>query len=180
MVGVGDWKGYITNPEGINPHKLGEWVAETGSVANYRGADSITREEFFSLNTDILIPAALELELGSDEAQACKARLVAEGANGPTHPTADRIFAERGIAVIPDILANSGGVVVSYFEWLQNKRAERWDHADVLARLERRMKRTYAQVRQCAIQRNMDWRTACYALGLERLQECYQERGIFP
>jgi glutamate dehydrogenase (NAD(P)+) len=180
MVGCGDWKGYIANPEGINPHKLGEWVAETGSVANYRAAGPVTRDQFFALETDIFIPAALELEVGEAEAKALRCKLVAEGANGPTYPEADDVFEKRGIHVIPDILANSGGVVVSYYEWLQNKRSERWDHADVLQRLERRMRRTYAAVRQTASQRGFDWRTACYALGLERLQQCYIERGIFP
>ena len=180
MVGVGDYKGYISNTEGINPHKLGEWVAETGSVANYRGAKSISREDFFGLESDILIPAALELEIGPKEAEALRCKLVAEGANGPTYPEADQIMKKRGIHVIPDILANSGGVVVSYFEWLQNKRAERWEIGDVLQRLERRMLQTYAEVRRVAEQKNLDWRTACYGIGLKRLQKCYEERGIFP
>jgi glutamate dehydrogenase (NAD(P)+) len=180
MVGVGDYKGYIANPEGINPHKLGEWVQETGSVANYRAAKEITREQFFALETDIFVPAALELEIGPEEAKVLKAKLVVEGANGPTYPEADEIMKKRGIHVVPDILANSGGVIVSYYEWLQNKRSERWDHADVLARLERRMKRTYQAVRQTANQRGLDWRTVSYGIGLERLQQCYRERGIFP
>jgi glutamate dehydrogenase (NAD(P)+) len=113
LVGVGDWKGYIANPEGINPHKLGEWVSETGSVANYRGAEAISRSDFFALETDIFVPAALELEIGPEEARALRCRLVAEGANGPTYTEAESILTERGIHVIPDILANSGGVIVS-------------------------------------------------------------------
>lgn len=180
MVGVGDHTGYIANPEGINPHKLMEHAKRAGGVSGYRGGKAITRTEFFGLETHIFIPAALELEIGEEEARMLRCKMVAEGANGPTLPAAERILQERGIDVIPDILANSGGVVVSYYEWLQNKRSERWDEAEVLARLERRMKRTYAQVRQYAHRRNLDMRTACFGIGLERLQVAYEERGIFP
>lgn len=180
IVGVGDVGGYIANPEGINPHKLGEHVSKTGSVAGYKGATKIGREEFFSLDAHIFVPAALELEIGVAEARALKVKMVVEGANGPTYPEAEEIMLERGIDVIPDILCNSGGVIVSYYEWLQNKRAESWELQDVLGRLERRMKQTYANVRAYAASHKTDWRTASYAIGLERLQHCYRERGIFP
>ena len=180
IVGVGDVGGYIANSEGINPHKLGEHVAKQGSVANYKGATKITREEFFSLEADVFVPAALELEIGVAEAKALKVKMVVEGANGPTYPEAEEIMLSRGIDVIPDILCNSGGVIVSYYEWLQNKRSEQWAVEDVLGRLEKRMKQTYANVRQYAQAKKTDWRTASYALGLERLQVCYKERGIFP
>jgi glutamate dehydrogenase (NAD(P)+) len=180
VVGVGDVGGYIANSEGINPHKLGEHVAKQGSVANYKGATKISREEFFALEADIFVPAALELEIGVAEAKALKVKMIVEGANGPTYPEAEEIMLGRGIDVIPDILCNSGGVIVSYYEWLQNKRAEQWDVADVLGRLEKRMKQTYANVRQYAAAKKTDWRTASYAIGLERLQHCYKERGIFP
>jgi glutamate dehydrogenase (NAD(P)+) len=180
IVGVGDVGGYMSNPEGINPHKLGEHVSKTGSVAGYKGATKITREEFFSLDAHIFVPAALELEIGVAEARALKVKMVVEGANGPTYPEAEEIMLERGIDVIPDILCNSGGVIVSYYEWLQNKRAESWELTDVLGRLERRMKQTYANVRAYAAAHKTDWRTASYSIGLERLQHCYRERGIFP
>ncbi len=180
LVGTGDAGGYIANPEGINPHKLGEHVIKEGTVAGYRGAKQIAREEFFALETDIFVPAALELELGVPEAKALTCKLVAEGANGPTYPEAEKILLERGVSIIPDILANSGGVVVSYFEWLQNKRSEQWEMAEVQQRLERRMRQTYANVRLYAQQHDFDWRTACYGIALERLQRAYHERGIFP
>ena len=180
VIGVGDVGGYLANPEGINPHKLGEHVAKTGSVAGYRGAAKITREEFFGLEADVFVPAALELELGVAEAKALKAKVVVEGANGPTFPEAEELLLAKGCDVIPDILCNSGGVIVSYYEWLQNKRSEQWDHADVLARLEKRMKQTYAQVRGYVAAKRTDWRTASYAIGLERLKTSYKERGIFP
>src|SRR5690348_2435672 len=153
VIGVGDVGGYIANTEGINPHKLGE---------------------------HIFVPAALELEVGVAEAKALKVKMMVEGANGPTYPEAEEILLDKGVDVIPDILCNSGGVIVSYYEWLQNKRAEQWEISDVLARLERRMKQTYANVRQYAMAQKTDWRTASYAIGLERLQHCYKERGIFP
>ncbi len=180
VVGVGDVGGYIANAEGINPHKLSEHVAKTGTVAGYKGAAKINREEFFGLEADIFVPAALELEIGVKEAKALKVKMVVEGANGPTYPEAEDIMLGKGIDVIPDILCNSGGVIVSYYEWLQNKRSEQWDVSDVLGRLEKRMKQTYANVRQYAITHKTDWRTASYAIGLERLQHCYKERGIFP
>ena len=180
MVGVGDWKGYLANPEGMNPHKLSEYVAKTGSVADYRGGTAISREQFFELECDIFVPAALELEIGPQEAEMLRCKLVAEGANGPTYPRAEEILLKRGIDIIPDILANSGGVVVSYYEWLQNKRSERWEHEDVLDRLERRMRTTYAAVRAHAKDTGQDWRTSCYALALNRIQQTYGERGIFP
>ena len=180
VIGVGDVGGYLANPEGINPHKLGEHVAKTGSVAGYRGGAKITREEFFALEADIFVPAALELELGVAEAKSLKVKMVVEGANGPTFPEAEEILLGKGCDVIPDILCNSGGVIVSYYEWLQNKRSEQWDHADVLARLEKRMKQTYGQVRGYVAAKKTDWRTASYAIGLERLKTSYKERGIFP
>jgi glutamate dehydrogenase (NAD(P)+) len=180
VVGVGDVGGYIANTEGINPHKLGEHVHKTGSVNGYKGATKITREEFFALDAHIFVPAALELEVGIPEAKALKVKMMVEGANGPTYPEAEQILLDKGIDVIPDILCNSGGVIVSYYEWLQNKRAEQWEINDVLGRLERRMKQTYASVRQYAQSQKTDWRTASYAIGLERLQHVYKERGIFP
>ncbi|HTR52673.1 MAG TPA: Glu/Leu/Phe/Val dehydrogenase, partial [Kofleriaceae bacterium] len=180
IIGVGDVGGYIANTEGINPHKLGEHVHKTGSVSGYKGASKITREEFFGLDAHIFVPAALELEVGVAEAKALKVKMMVEGANGPTYPEAEEILLDKGIDVIPDILCNSGGVIVSYYEWLQNKRAEQWELGDVLGRLEKRMKATYANVRQYAISQKTDWRTASYAIGLERLQHCYKERGIFP
>jgi glutamate dehydrogenase (NAD(P)+) len=180
IVGVGDAGGYIANAEGINPHKLGEHVARTSTVAGYKGAQKIERAEFFALDAHIFVPAALELEIGISEAKALKVKMVVEGANGPTYPEAEEIMLGRGIDVIPDILCNSGGVIVSYYEWLQNKRAEQWELEDVLDRLERRMKQTWANVRHYVHTHKTDWRTASYAIGLERLQHCYRERGIFP
>jgi glutamate dehydrogenase (NAD(P)+) len=180
MVAVGDYKGYIANPEGLNVHKLAEHVQKTGSVEGYKHSKPIGREEFFGADCDIFIPAALELEIGEKEARGLKCKVVVEGANGPTYPEAEAILADRGVDVLPDILVNSGGVMVSYFEWLQNKRAERWELEEVEHKLETRMKRTYGLVRDFALERKLDYRTASYALGLQRIEMAYAERGIFP
>jgi glutamate dehydrogenase (NAD(P)+) len=180
MVAAGDWKGYIANPDGINPYRLAEHVAHTGSVAGFPGSRESTRAEFFAMPADIFIPAALELEIGVAEARALAVRLIVEGANGPTETAAEPILREKGIDLIPDILANSGGVVVSYYEWLQNKRSERWDLEEVEDRLAKRMKRTYLQVSEYAAARKCDWRTAAMGIALERIGKAYSERGIFP
>jgi glutamate dehydrogenase (NAD(P)+) len=180
LVATGDYRGYIANPEGLNAHKLAEHVATTGSVVDYRGGKPITRDEFFATECDLFVPAALELELGLAEAKLLRAKAVFEGANGPTYPEAEDYLLGKGVEIVPDILCNAGGVIVSYYEWLQNKRSERWDLEEVESRLERRMKRTFAQVRDFAHDRDVDYRTASYAIGLDRIQKAYQERGIFP
>jgi glutamate dehydrogenase (NAD(P)+) len=180
LVATGDWKGYIFNGDGLNPFKLSEYVTRTGSVVGYPSARAITREEFFATAVDILIPAALELEIGIPEAKAITCKLLVEGANGPTDTAAEPYLYEKGIALVPDILANSGGVVVSYYEWLQNKRSERWDLEEVEERLAKRMKRTYLAVGEYAEAKKCDWRSAALCIALDRIGKAYAERGIFP
>jgi glutamate dehydrogenase/leucine dehydrogenase len=180
MVAAGDWKGYVMNGDGINPFKLSDHVQKTGSVVGYPSSRPITREEFFATHADVFIPAALELEIGVAEARALNVRLIVEGANGPTETAAEPILREKNIDLIPDILANSGGVVVSYYEWLQNKRSERWDLEEVEERLAKRMKRTYLQVSEYASAKKCDWRMAAMGIALERIGRAYAERGIFP
>jgi glutamate dehydrogenase (NAD(P)+) len=180
MLATGDYKGYIFNGDGINPFKLSEYVAKTGSVHGYPGAKAISRADFFATQADIFIPAALELEIGVPEAKALNVKLIVEGANGPTETAAEPILHEKGIDLIPDILANSGGVVVSYYEWLQNKRSERWDLEEVEERLAKRMKRTFLAVTEYAVQKRCDWRMAAMGIALDRIGKAYAERGIFP
>jgi glutamate dehydrogenase (NAD(P)+) len=170
----------MRSPEGFNPHKLAEWVRSHGSIAGYPSGQSITREEFFSTRCDIFVPAALEGQVGEAEAQALECKLIAEGANGPTTPEGEKILLEKGITIIPDVLANSGGVTVSYYEWVQNKRSESWKLEEVDARLEDAMKRAYGEVSDFARARNVDMRIAAYCIALERLQTAYRERDIFP
>jgi glutamate dehydrogenase (NAD(P)+) len=179
-VAVGDHTGYLYNPEGFNPHKLADYVRHNGSVAGYSAGQEISRDDFFALQADIFVPAAIENQIGANEAAALRCRLVAEGANGPVNPEGEAVLAERGIDVIPDVLANSGGVTVSYFEWIQNKRSETWDLEEVDAKLERRMIRTYHKVMGLAREKGISPRIAAYAIALESLKVAYDERGIFP
>jgi glutamate dehydrogenase (NAD(P)+) len=122
----------------------------------------------------------MENQITAETARWLRVRLVAEGANGPTDPEGDLILRERGIDVIPDVLCNSGGVIVSYFEWLQNKRAESWELGEVDAKLQKRIASAYQQVRDKARELNVDWRTAAYVIALSRLEAVYRQRGIFP
>jgi glutamate dehydrogenase/leucine dehydrogenase len=180
LIGVGDHSGYMYNPEGFNEHRLQAFVHEHGAISGYPNGVKITREEFFSTEADIFVPAALENQIGAEEASLLKVRLVAEGANGPTTPAGDCVLAERGIPVIPDILANAGGVTVSYYEWVQNRRSEKWSLDEVDRRLEAAMRNTYQRVADFAAKHRCDSRTACYGVALERLVQAYLERGIFP
>ena len=179
-VAVGDHSGYMVNPEGFNAHKLQDWVAERGSIAGYPNGKRVSREEFFSTKADIFVPAALENQVGVAEASALDVKLVAEGANGPLNPAGEKILLDRGIEILPDVLANSGGVTVSYYEWAQNKRAESWTLEEVDAKLETAMKLAYADVTQLARQLRLPLRIAAYAVALKRIQAVYRERDIFP
>jgi glutamate dehydrogenase (NAD(P)+) len=179
-IAVGDHTGYLYNPEGFNPHKLQEHVKKHRSIAGYAAGKPISREEFFRTKADIFVPAALENQIGADEASWLQVRLVAEGANGPTTPEGERILLDRGIDILPDVLANSGGVTVSYYEWVQNKRSESWSLEEVDARLEKAMKRAYREVVELSRQKKCSLRVAAYAVALQRIAAVYHERDIFP
>ena len=180
LTAVGDHTGYFVHKEGFNPYKLFEYCKVNKNLKGYPGGEKISREEFFAHKCDILIPAATELQIRKPEALSLDCRVVVEAANGPTDLDAEQILEKRNINIIPDILANSGGVVVSYFEWLQNKRSEFWDISDVRARLERRMVQTHQQVSEKSNSMGISMRMAAYSIALERLQEVYSHRGIWP
>jgi len=179
-IAVGDHTGYMLNPEGFFPHKLAEYARTQGSIEGYPHGEPCSREEFFGTKADIFIPAALENQVGEEEARSLEVKLVAEGANGPINPDGERILQDRGIPIIPDILANAAGVTVSYYEWVQNKRSEAWDLVEVDERLERAMTRAYHRVMYFAREHDVDPRTAAYCLALKHLLTVYEERGIFP
>jgi len=180
LIAVGDHTGYLSSPEGFNPYKLEEYAKAHKGLKGYQSGKAISREEFFATKCDIMVPAAMELQVGAAEAKAMNCRVVVEAANGPTDLDGEAILLNRGIQLLPDILVNSGGVVVSYFEWLQNKRSEQWDITDVRARLETRMNSTYRAAADKAHQLKVDMRTACYSLALDRLVQVYTRRGIWP
>ena len=179
-IAVGDHTGYMYNPEGFNPHKLQDWVKKNRSIAGYPGGKPISREEFFRIKADLFIPAALEAQIGVDEARDLQVRLVAEGANGPCTPEGEKVLLERGIDIMPDVLANAGGVTVSYYEWVQNKRSESWTLEEVDSRLEKAMKKAYREVMEMARQKKCTLRVAAYAVALQRIAAAYGEREIFP
>lgn len=180
LVAVSDHTGSIVNPEGIHPKRLLQYVKENGGLAGYSGGKEINREEFFSTEVDIFIPAALELQITAETAPMMKCRVVAEGANGPCSPEGEKILRDKGTDILPDILANAGGVTVSYFEWLQNRRAESWTLEEVDSRLETMIEQAYDTMRRVAQEHGVDNRTAAYMHGINRVQAVYQERGIFP
>ncbi len=180
LVAVEDVTGAIYRQEGIDPLELSEYVRRTGGVVGYPDSKPIDRKQFLQTEADIFIPAALENQITQETAPNINVKLVAEGANGPTDPDGDMILESRGIDVLPDILCNAGGVIVSYFEWLQNKRSEKWDLDEVDSKLHRIITHGYNRVKEAAREYNTDWRTAAYVCALATLEKVYVERGIFP
>jgi glutamate dehydrogenase (NAD(P)+) len=180
IVAASDSKGGVYNPSGINPHQLEEHKHKTGSVVGFAGAKSVSNEELLELPVDILIPAALENVITKKNADKVKAKIVAEAANGPTVPEADEILFEKKITVLPDILANAGGVTVSYFEWAQDIQGFFWTLAEVNERLERVMVKSYADVHREAEARKVHNRTAAYVVAINRVVDAIQRRGIYP
>jgi glutamate dehydrogenase (NAD(P)+) len=187
IVAVSDSRGGIHQDSGLDLAAVSAHKASTGSVSGLPGARAVSNEELLALECDILIPAALENQIRRDNAGAVRARLIAEAANGPTTPAADRILFQRGLPVLPDILANSGGVCVSYFEWVQNNENEQWDLEDVNRKLRVKMERATDSVldRQAEINRvkgaePIDLRTAALLVAIGRVAQVALERGIWP
>jgi glutamate dehydrogenase (NAD(P)+) len=180
LVAVEDVTGAILNKDGIDADDLAEYVKEHGGVLDYPKAKPIDHEIFLGTKTDIFIPAALENQITGETAELLNVKLVAEGANGPTDPEGDKVLQRRKIDVIPDILCNSGGVIVSYFEWLQNKRSEFWDLEEVDRKLHKKIIDAYDKVLETAEKYRVDLRTAAHIVAISRLEIVYTERGIFP
>jgi len=180
LVAVEDVTGAVANPEGIDAEELARYVRESGGVYGFPKAAAVDHETFLSTEADIFVPSALENQITGKTASLLRCRLVAEGANGPTDPYGDIMLRKNGVDVLPDILANSGGVIVSYFEWLQNKRSEYWDLDEVDAKLYKKITSAYRRVSIAAREHDIDWRTAAYVVALRRLERCYVDRGIFP
>ena len=180
IIAVSDSKGGIYNKNGLWPHDVKTHKDKTGSVTGYKNAESISNDDLLELKCDILVPAALEEVITYKNAPNIKARVIIEAANGPTTPDADEILFDKGIFVVPDILANAGGVVVSYFEWVQNLQNYYWTKKDVNSRLEAIMNRSFEEVLVIAQKNKVDMRLAAYILAVGRVAEACLVRGIYP
>ena len=179
IIAVADHTGALRDDAGINCHALAEHCGVKGGVAGYRGTP-ISTDEFYQVQTDVLIPAALEQMITDREAKMVNAKVIAEGANAPTTPAGDRIFNARGVEVIPAILANAGGVTVSYFEWVQNKTSTIWDIEQVDRELNRHMVMAARRTVLARQRYKVDLRTAAYIAALDHIAKAYAVRGIFP
>ena len=180
IVALSDSKGGIYKADGLNPHAVEEYKTKTGSVVGFPGSKAISNEEVLEAKVDVLVPAALENQITKKNADKIQAKIVAEAANGPTVPEADTILFQKKIAVLPDVLANAGGVTVSYFEWAQDIQGYFWELDEVNSRLERVMVRSYNDVHKVALDRKVNNRTAAYVLAIQRVVDAMQIRGIYP
>jgi glutamate dehydrogenase/leucine dehydrogenase len=180
IIAVSDSRGGILNRAGLNVPELLAYKAKTGSVVGFPNSDPISSEAVLELQCDILVPAALENQITLENVDHIQARIIAEAANGPTTPDADVILHQRGVLVIPDILANAGGVTVSYFEWVQDLQELFWDEDDVNRRLERVMVKAFTDVHASTKKYNVDMRTGAYIVGIERVANAMRTRGIWP
>jgi glutamate dehydrogenase (NAD(P)+) len=180
IAAVSDISGALYNPDGLDVDAVGKWVDENRFVEGYPDADFIDGDKIFALPVDVLIPAAVQNVVRGDNAGEIKAKIIIEGANGPTTIEADDILRERGILIIPDILANAGGVTVSYFEWVQDVQKYFWTENEIVARLREIMTRAFSDVHNIAINENVDLRTAALIKGIRKVADAKLVRGIFP
>jgi glutamate dehydrogenase (NAD(P)+) len=180
VVAISDSSGGVYDGSGLDLERLARFKEEGGSLASYPGAGRISNEELLSLEVDFLLPCAMEDQITGDNAGSVRARFVVEGANGPTTPEADAILRDKGIVVVPDIVANAGGVIVSYFEWVQDLQAFFWEEHEVNERLQRIITRAYRDVARLAREQKASLREAAMRLGVSRVVEATQMRGIYP
>ncbi|MCB9457787.1 MAG: Glu/Leu/Phe/Val dehydrogenase [Anaerolineaceae bacterium] len=180
VLAVSDVNGGIYNPNGLNIPSVRSYVAETGGLSGYPSAEPVTNEELLLLPCEVLIPAAMEGQITGENAARLQTQFIVEGANGPTTPEADDIINERGIFLVPDILANAGGVVVSYFEWVQDLQAFFWDEEEIFRQLERILVKAYDATVRTAEEYNVDMRTAAQMTAIKRVAEALMTRGFYP
>ncbi|MBI3667451.1 MAG: Glu/Leu/Phe/Val dehydrogenase [Acidobacteria bacterium] len=180
VIAVNDSRGAVYNSNGLDIPKLMLHKDQTGSVVGYPGSESIRPDDLLTMPCDILIPAALENAIHEDNASRIKAKIIAEAANGPVTPAADRTLESNGIFLIPDILCNAGGVTVSYFEWVQDEQHLFWDAQDVYNRLQRVMKTAFNEVLKVHLDRRVPMRTAANIVGINRVTEATRLRGLYP
>jgi len=180
VIAVSDSGRGIIDPAGLDPVAVAKHKSRTGSVVGFPGAADITNQELLTTECDLLVPAALENQITAENAAEVKARVIAEAANGPTTPEADAVLESRGIPVIPDILANAGGVTVSYFEWVQSLQAYSWSERAVNLELRDIMHRAYNDVQEYADRQGCSLRTAALSLAISRVAEAHRVRGVYP
>jgi glutamate dehydrogenase (NAD(P)+) len=179
IIAVTDWKAGVFNADGLDIKKLLAHNAQHRSVDGFGDAEPITNEELFKLDVDVLIPAALEEQITAANVKDIKAKLVIEGANGPTTPEAHKHLHERGVFVVPDILANAGGVTVSYFEWVQDRHGYFWEESEVNKRLEAKMVQAFDEVLKTAQKYKVDMRVAAYIVAINRVATVTKMRGMY-
>ena len=181
IIGISDFTGGIYNPKGIDLKAALDYTAQNKSLKGFTGGETMTNEQLLEQSCTVLIPAALERVITAENAGKLKCRMIAEGANGPTTNEADKILSERGdIQIIPDVLCNSGGVIVSYFEWLQNLQNYYWTKNEVFDKLHRMLAKAKASVDETQKKYNCSRRTAALVLGISRVSEAKAMRGLFP
>ncbi len=181
LTAVQDASGTIFNANGIDPNELLAYMkSNNGCIEDYPNSVPLPNEDFFAVDCDICIPAALGNQITELNAMTVKAKVIAEGANGPTTPEGETILRGKGIDIIPDILCNSGGVIGSYFEWLQNRSGEIWEFEDVITKLEKKILDSFSRVVVAAESYNTDFRTAAYVEAIKRIELTYNDRGVFP
>jgi glutamate dehydrogenase (NAD(P)+) len=179
IVAVTDWKGGVYNEKGLDIAKMLDFARQHKTIDGFPGGQSLDNDELFGLDVDVLVPAALENQITLENAQSIRAKVVAEGANGPTTPDAHRHLHERGIFVIPDILANAGGVTTSYFEWVQDRHGYFWTEDEVNNRLEAKMTEAFTAVLQNSLKYKTDMRTAAYIVAINRVATVTKMRGMY-
>ena len=180
VVAVSDITGGIHNPNGLDIPNVLEHMRKTGGLSGFPGADALTNAELLTVDCDVLIPAAMENQITEENAHKVRASLIVEGANGPTTPEADDILNDRGITVVPDILANAGGVVVSYFEWVQDLQAFSWDKEEVFRQLQRILVRAYDETQSMSDKHRVDLRMAAQMTAIARVANALETRGFYP
>jgi glutamate dehydrogenase (NAD(P)+) len=181
IIAISDHKGGLYNPKGLPIRQICQKYAKfDGGIHRFKDAEEITNEELLEVDCDILIPAAIAAQITEQNADRIKAKIIVEGANGPTTPEADRILSDKGILVVPDVLANAGGVVASYFEWVQDLQNFFWEEDEVNEKLSRILRNAYAGVHHTMMQHKTDMRTAAMIIGVKRVAEATFQRGIFP
>jgi len=180
IIAVSDSQGGIYNPKGLDARDVMRFKAENRTVVGYPGTDRLTNEELLELECDVLVPCALENVITAHNAPRIKAKVIAEGANGPTTPEADEILYDRGIFVVPDVLANAGGVTVSYFEWVQGLQFFFWSEREINVQLREIMVRSFNDVLRISEEKKVDMRVAAYILAIRRVADATMIRGIYP